>query len=149
TVSHVARFDRTFIPFENRIGFPGQYLSERWQSCFSPHYAATFLGGAEAACEYALEYVRVQDKADDPYVKHHIAQMALNLESSRLWLAHAAGLWEQGRRPEAQAAGIRVRLLVERWALATVEHAVRTCGARGLIRPSPLERIQRDLTFYV
>ena len=29
---------------ENSIGYPGQYLKEGWQTCFVPHYAATFVG---------------------------------------------------------------------------------------------------------
>jgi alkylation response protein AidB-like acyl-CoA dehydrogenase len=149
TVSYVVRFERTFIPFENLIGQPGQYFRDEWQACFSPHYGATFLGGAEAAYEYALRHVKSQGKEDDPYVQHHVAAMELNNESSRLWLRNAAGLWQQGRRSDARSAGIRARYLLERWSLDTVDHALRTCGARGLIRPSPLERIHRDLTFYV
>ena len=149
TVSHIARFHRTFIPSENLIGQPGQYFRDQWQSCFSPQYGATFLGGAEAAYEYALRYVEVQGKHDDPYVQHHVAAMELNNESSRLWLRNIAGLWQQGRRPEARSAGNRARYLLEQWSLATVERAIKTCGARALIRPSPLERIHRDLTFYV
>jgi alkylation response protein AidB-like acyl-CoA dehydrogenase len=149
TVSHVARFDRTFIPGENLIGQPGQYFRDQWQSCFSPHYGATFLGGAEAAYSYALNYVGVQGKADDPYVQHHVGAMGMNLESAHLWLRNVAGLWQEGRVAEARSAGNRVRYLVEQWALETVDRAVRTCGARALIRPSPLERIHRDLQFYV
>jgi alkylation response protein AidB-like acyl-CoA dehydrogenase len=149
TVSHRVRFNRTFIPAENLIGQPGQYLRDQWQSCFSPHYGATFLGGAEAAYDYTLKYVEVQRKQDDPYVQHHVATMGLNIESSRLWLREVAGLWQQGRRADARSAGNRARYLLEQWSLDTVGRAVRTCGARALIRPSPLERIHRDLTFYV
>ena len=93
TVSYLARFDRTFLPAENAIGRPGQYLRERWQACFSPHYGATFLGGAEAAYDYTRDYVRVQGKAHDPYVQHRVASMALDIESSHLWLRHVAELW--------------------------------------------------------
>ena len=149
TVSYVARFDRTVIPAENLIGHPGQYLRDQWQSCFSPHYGATFLGGAEAANDYALNYVGVQGKGDDPYVQHHVGTMGMNLESAHLWLGNVAGFWQQGRLAEARSAGNRARYLLEQWALDTVERAVRTCGARALIRPSPLERIYRDLQFYV
>jgi alkylation response protein AidB-like acyl-CoA dehydrogenase len=149
TVSHVARFDRTFIPAEDRLGPPGAYLREGWQTRFSPHYGATFLGGAEAAYDYAREYVRVQGRAGDPYVQHRVATMALNVESAHLWLRHVAGLWGSGRRAEAKAAGNSARYLLERWATETVENALHTCGARALIRPSPLERILRDLSFYV
>ena len=112
TVSYVARFDRTFIPSDNLIGLPGEYFRDQWQSCFSPHYGTTFLGGAEAACEYAIQYVAVQGKQDDPYVQHHVATMELNNESSRLWLRNIGGLWQQGRRPEARSAGNRVSLPV-------------------------------------
>ncbi len=149
TVSYLARFDRTFVPAENLIGQPGQYLRDQWQSCFSPHYGATFLGGAEAAYEYARNHVEVQGKQDDPYVQHHVATMGLNIESSQLWLRNVAGLWQQGRRTEARSSGNRARYLLEQWSLDTVNRALKTCGARALIRPSPLERIHRDLSFYV
>jgi alkylation response protein AidB-like acyl-CoA dehydrogenase len=149
TVSYLARFDRTLIPLENVIGQPGQYFRDQWQSCFSPHYGATFLGGAEAACAYAHRYVATQGKETDPYVQHHVGMMELNNESSRLWLRHVARLWQEGRRAEARSAGNRARFLLERWSLDTVDRALRTCGARALLRPSPLERIHRDLSFYV
>ena len=48
TVSYLVRFDETFIPEANQIGQRGQYLQEGWQARFSPHYGATFLGGAES-----------------------------------------------------------------------------------------------------
>ncbi|QEH38564.1 Putative acyl-CoA dehydrogenase YdbM [Aquisphaera giovannonii] len=149
TVSYLVRFRETFIPAENRIGHPGQYLREGWQALFSPHYGATFLGGAEGACDYALDYIRAQDKAGDPYVQQRVATMALNLESAHLWLRRVADLWQARRAAEARSAGIRARYLLEAWATDTVRQALHTCGARGLIRPSPLERIYRDLSFYV
>jgi alkylation response protein AidB-like acyl-CoA dehydrogenase len=149
TVSHVAIFDRTFIPEDNLVGAPGQYLREGWQTCFVPHYASAFLGAAEGAYEYALEHIRAQGKGDDPYVQHHVAKMAMNVETAHLWLRHVAGLWERGAFAEAQVAGSRARHLVEHLALETVDHCVRACGARALNRPSPIERVLRDLAIYV
>jgi alkylation response protein AidB-like acyl-CoA dehydrogenase len=149
TASHMVRFDRTFIPEDNAIGAPGAYLRDGWQTCFAPHYAASFLGAAEAAFEYAADYVRVQNKGDDPYVQHHIAKMAINVESGHLWLRHVANLWETSDCDEAQIAGSRARYLVEHLAEETLQHAIRTCGARSLNRPSALERIYRDLSIYI
>src|SRR5204863_514225 len=60
-----------------------------------------------------------------------------------------------GARNSGPAEGVlmlawsRARHLVEHVALETVHNCVRACGARSLVRPSPVERIQRDLTFYV
>ena len=149
TASHLVHFRGTFIPDSDVIGYPGQYLKEGWQTCFIPHYAATFLGAAEAAYDYGLEYITSQNKIEDPYVQHHIGQMSVNVETGHLWLKHVARLWETGRYLEAQIAGSRARHVVEHLADDTVKQCIRACGARCLIRPSVLERIYRDLSFYV
>lgn len=149
TVSHLVRFHRTFIPEENGIGGPGQYLAGNWQTAFAPHYAASFLGAAEGAYDYALQYLKTQGKTGDPYVQQRVARMSIHLETGDLWLRHVAGLWDAGRREEAQIAGSRIRHAVEHLAQDTVEEAIRACGARALIRPSPIERILRDLSFYI
>lgn len=149
TASHLIHFRRTFVPDRDLIGYPGQYLKEGWQTCFIPHYAATFLGAAEAAYDYAVEYLTAQRKTEDPYVQHHVGQMAVNVEAGHLWLRHVARLWEEGRYAEAQAAGSRARHAVEHLAEETVKLCIRACGARCLNRPSALERVYRDLSFYV
>jgi alkylation response protein AidB-like acyl-CoA dehydrogenase len=149
TVSHLVRFDNTYIPDGQRIGEPGDYLRHEWQTVFIPHYAASFLGAAEAAYGYTLEYVLRQRKGTDPYVQQRVGEMAVAVETGQLWLRHVAGLWDAGNRREARIAGSRARHLMEHLALDTVNHCVRACGARSLVKPSPVERIQRDLTFYV
>jgi alkylation response protein AidB-like acyl-CoA dehydrogenase len=149
TVSHAVHFDKTFVPRENLVGAPGQYLRDGWQTCFVPHYASSFLGAAEAAYEYGVAFIRNQNKTDDPYVQHHVAKMALNVETMHLWLRHIATLWESGRYAEAQAAGSRIRHLAEHLAAETVDHCIRACGARALNKPSPIERILRDLSIYI
>jgi alkylation response protein AidB-like acyl-CoA dehydrogenase len=149
TVSHLVRFDKTHLPDGNVIGTPGAYLREGWQTAFIPHYAASFLGAAEAARDYAVAYAKQQGKASDPYVQQRVGSMAVNVESAHLWLRHVARMWDTGRRDDARLAGSRARHVVEHLALETVDHCIRACGARSLIRPSPVERILRDLTFYV
>ena len=149
TVSYLVKFDQTFIPQENVVGYPGQYLTEGWQTCFIPHYAASFLGAAEGAYDYALEYLTSQDKGADPYVQHHVAQMSLDIETSELWLRKVAGLWDSGAYPSAQLAGARARYVVEMLALEVLNRCIRACGARCLNRPSSVERLYRDLAIYV
>ena len=149
TVSHLVRFDHTYIPDTQRIGEPGDYLRQEWQTVFIPHYAASFLGAAEAAYGYALEYVLRQHKSTDPFVQQRVGEMAVAVETGQLWLRHVADLWDAGNRREARIAGSRARHLMEHLALDTVDHCVRACGARSLVKPSPIERIMRDLTFYV
>jgi alkylation response protein AidB-like acyl-CoA dehydrogenase len=149
TVSHLVRFDHTRIPDSQRIGEPGDYLRQGWQTAFIPHYAASFLGAAEAAYQYAVDYVTSQGKGTDAYVQHRIGAMSVAVETGRLWLRHVAELWDSGNVMEARIAGSRARHLAEHLALDVLDNCVRACGARCLVRPSPIERIQRDLLFYV
>jgi alkylation response protein AidB-like acyl-CoA dehydrogenase len=60
-----------------------------------------------------------------------------------------AHLWTAGEEEAARRAGARARYLVEHLAEDVVGHCIRACGARSLIKPSPIERIYRDLGFYV
>lgn len=149
TVSHLVRFTRTFIPESQLIGEPGCYLREGWQTAFIPHYAASFLGAAEAAYDQALLYLTAQGKGEDPYVQQRVARMSIHVETAHLWLRHVARLWDDGRRQEAQLAGSRARHLIEHLAEETVGHAIRACGARMLMRSNPVERIYRDLSLYI
>ena len=149
TVSHLVCFDHTFIPDHDVIGYPGQYLEEGWQTCFTPQYAASFLGAAESAHDFALEYLRCQGKAGDPYVQHHLGSTSTSLQTAHLWLRHVAMLWETGRDKAARAAGIQARYLIDQLATDVVRRCIRSCGARSLIKPNRLERIYRDLSFYV
>jgi alkylation response protein AidB-like acyl-CoA dehydrogenase len=149
TVSYLARFNDTFIPRGNLIGSPGQYLREGWQTCFTPHYASSFLGAANAAFEQTVKIVKAQQKGNDPFVQQHLGQCSVNVESGYLWLRQVAKLWESGHYEEAKLAGVRARYIIEQLAEDTVKRCIRALGARSLNKPSPIERIYRDLSFYV
>ena len=149
TVSYLVCFEQTFIPKENLIGYPGQYIFEEWQTRFTPQYGAAFLGAAEGAYEYALAYIKKQEKGHDPYVQHRIAKAAINIDTMHFWLRQVATLWETGQELGAKQAGNRARYITEQLATETVNDCIHACGARSLIQPSPLERIFRDLSFYV
>jgi alkylation response protein AidB-like acyl-CoA dehydrogenase len=149
TVSHMVRLDNVFVAHDDVLGGPGAYFKERWQAKFIPAFAASFLGAAEAAMEFALPYIRNRAKQKDPYVLHHVAEMRLAVEGITLWLQHTAGLWQRGRISEAEVASNSCRHLAEHHALAAVGHAINACGASALLKPHPLERIFRDLQTYV
>ena len=149
SVSHLVEFKNTFIPKENLIGYPGQYIKENWQTRLTPQYASCFLGGAEGAYTYTLEYVEKQQRQEDPYVQHRLASMSINIKTGNLWLRHVADLWTSGDESEAIKAGNSARYIIEQLSIETVQHAVHICGARGLIKPSRLEKIFRDISFYI
>lgn len=148
SVSHLVEFKNTFIPKEHLIGYPGQYIKENWQTKLTPQYASCFLGGAEGAYDFVLAYIRQQNREEDPYVQHRIAQMSINIKTANLWLQEVAQLWTSGQESKAIQAGNAARYTIEQLAMDTINHAIHICGARGLVKPSRLEKIYRDLSFY-
>jgi alkylation response protein AidB-like acyl-CoA dehydrogenase len=147
TVSYKVNFNNTFIHQDNCIGQIGEFLTQGMQSCFTPHYAVSYLGALEAAYDYALETVRSQGRQSDPYVQHHIAKVKLNIETLDLWLAHVA--YKLDHHADARDAASKFRFLAEQLAEDGVKRCIKVCGARSLNKPSRLERIYRDLTIYV
>jgi len=93
--------------------------------------------------------VTTQNKVDDPYVQHHIGEMSVNVETASSMVKarrQIVGNREiQGsadcRQPRSPSGGTPGR--------GHGQHCIRACGARCLNRPSALERIYRDLSFYV
>jgi alkylation response protein AidB-like acyl-CoA dehydrogenase len=81
--------------------------------------------------------------------------MAIAVEGGNLWLHGAARVVDLGSDATSDAlAGVlayanMTRLAIERVCLGVLQLAERSVGARGLLRPHPVERIVRDLTLYL
>lgn len=154
TVSYKVEFNDTFIPDSDCIGEVGAYISEGYQTMFTPHYAASFIGAAEGAFEFALEYIKSQGKQSDPYVQQHVARMHMNIDTVDLWLQRVAECGHTvdkspDARTSAQSDASKIRYLSELLAEDCVKRCIKVCGARSLNKPSRLERAYRDLSMYV
>jgi alkylation response protein AidB-like acyl-CoA dehydrogenase len=138
-----------FVPQANFVCTLQGYVDGYWQAKFIPQFAASFLGAAEAAHDFAIDYLRERGREQDPYVQHHAAEMRIGLEVMRAYLARTAELWVAGDELEAALASHVCRLLGEEHSMRVVSHAVRACGASSLLEEHPLERMLRDLQTYV
>jgi alkylation response protein AidB-like acyl-CoA dehydrogenase len=133
------------------IGGPGDYNREPWFSGGAIRFAAVQLGGAEAIAEVSRHFLQQENRIDDPHQALRGGEIAALLETGNLWLDGAASRAEAAAVfPEALVAyaGL-LRRTIERIGLEVMEHAVRSSGARSLLRPNSLERLVRDLTLYL
>lgn len=133
------------------IGKPGEYTTEPWFSGGAIRFAAVQLGGAEALLDATRTYLQSLKRTDDPYQRMRIGDMALRVESGNLWLGGAANAAEQAASaPDAFLAyAAMMRTAIEQICSDVVDLVVRSVGARGLLRPYPMERMVRDLTLYL
>ena len=139
---------------EDLLGQPGDYYRQPWFSGGAVRFAAVQLGGAEAVLDATRRFLQGLGRTDDPYQRQRLGEMTLLVEGGQLWLTGAAARYPTSEQEEAQAESVvayanMVRSAVEDICLRVLRLAERSVGARGLLRPHPLERLHRDLTHYL
>jgi len=59
--------ENCFVPEENLLGRPGQFLGENWLGKINFAFTANYLGSARAMDDWGLNYVRERGGGKDPY----------------------------------------------------------------------------------
>ena len=138
------------------LGEPGAYLREPWFTGGSIRFAAVQLGGVRGLVEATVASLREWGRADDPFQRARVGQMAIAVESGRQWLRSAAEVADRvGTNPDATTTALTIthaqmtRTALEAIGQDVLRLAEQSVGARGLIQPHPIERIGRDLTLYL
>jgi alkylation response protein AidB-like acyl-CoA dehydrogenase len=117
-----------------------------------PSVAAQAVGIARAALEFATEYARERVAFGVPIAHHqsiqnHLADMAVEVEASRLLVYRAAWLAAAGE-PFTKAEGSMSKLKASETAVKATERAVQILGGYGYIRDFPVEKWYRDAKIY-
>ena len=151
TESIRVNFDGVELDRAALIGEPGDYLREPWFSGGAIRFAAVQLGGAEAIAEASRHFLQQENRIEDPHQAIRAGEVAALLETGNLWLEGAASRAEVAAfcPDELAAYAGLMRRTIERIGLEVIEHAVRSSGARALLRPNSLERLVRDLAMYL
>ncbi len=149
TTSHSIRYD-TEVPAEDIMGEPGQLLTIDL-SGFALGYAATYLGIAEAAYEFILEYAKnriiapaTESLAHNPLIQRNLGEMRAQLRAARLMLCEAATVRRSGVREEMALATNQAKYLCAEAGVRVTEQAMRMAGGSGFLKDMPLERWHRD-----
>lgn len=150
------KMDFTGIEIEEKdlLGNPNEYFQQPHFSVGVIRFAAVQLGGAEAIFSETQNFLQLLGRTDDPFQRARMAEMAYLIESGNLWLNQAGNNTDTWLKDSASIekliayAGMMRTVIAE--ICTRVMHLCELCvGARGLMRPNNLERIHRDLTFYL
>ncbi len=150
-VAHL-KFRNVKVPIENLVGglnrgFPillDELDRER------PAVAAGMLGIARSAFEAAVRYSSQREQFGRPIrefegVSFKVADMAVQLEASRLLILQAARLLDEGKR--ARKEGAMAKLFATEAAFEIAHHALQVHGGIGYTTELPVERYFRDSRF--
>jgi len=75
-----------FVPDENLLGAPGQFLGENWMGKINFAFTANYLGSARAMYDWAIHYVRERGGGKDLYRQLRFGELKSMLDASRLTL---------------------------------------------------------------
>ncbi len=144
------RFDGCRLPVGNRIGAEGEGYRIALSGLEGGRIgiASQSVGMARAAYEAALAYAKDRESFGKPIFEHQavqfrLAEMAMQIESARQLLWHAASLKDAGQPCLKEAA--MAKLHASQMAEAVCSAAMQIHGGYGYVADFPVERIWRDV----
>ena len=113
-------------------------------------YCAAHLGAAETLYETMRSMLVREGRVTDPHQQRRLVEMAIALETARLWVVRAAEAVEAHKaRPEAATVSLLAREAVARCCREVIDAVEQGLGTRAHIAGTPVERARRDLSFYL
>jgi hypothetical protein len=152
TVSPSVTFLACDVPEDALLGAPGESLKSGVGLAFGIGYAAIYIGAAQRALDFTVEFCQTHrfepdpaPRAHDALVQHAIAEMTMALDSARLVLYQSACAWDTADAVQRAALAARAKYTATEAALAVTSKAVQIVGGRSAHRRHPLERLVRDV----
>lgn len=142
-------FEEVRVPIANRIGDEGEgfKIFLKSMSYGRPIVGAQALGLAQGAYEAALEYAKERKQfgksiSQFQAIQFMLADMAMNIEASRLLVYQSVFLLNEGR-PSIKHASF-AKCFASDTAMKVATDAVQIFGGYGYIRDYPVEKYMRD-----
>jgi alkylation response protein AidB-like acyl-CoA dehydrogenase len=152
TVSPSVIFENCRVPVDATLSPPGLAVQAGVAESFALGYAAIYLGIAQSALAFAIQYCQTKvfrpeniPIAHEPAIQRHIAEMAIPLEAARLLLYQAAMQWERADVPSRGLLASKAKHLASQIGLQVTTTAIQVVGGRGAFKDFPVERAYRDL----
>ncbi|MBI4251865.1 MAG: acyl-CoA/acyl-ACP dehydrogenase [Candidatus Tectomicrobia bacterium] len=150
TASNSIHFHDVRVEPGEVIGAPGSILGKD-MSIWSLGYTAVYIGIAEAAYEFCVDFVKKTtykgmegSLAQVPRVQSQIGEMSMLLENARRAAEKLGALRGNLGKQELTFILNQAKYLATEAAKELAEQGIRLCGGRGLSRSLPIERHLRD-----
>jgi alkylation response protein AidB-like acyl-CoA dehydrogenase len=147
-VSPWLHLENCFVPEENLLGRPGQFLGENWMGKINFAFTANYLGSARAMYDWALDYVHERGGGKDSYRQLRFGELKSMIDAARLILYAAARMFKKD--PEhAMVAAHEAKWMAKETLQKVMWSAAEVCGSTSLFQNHPLERFYRDMHLHM
>ena len=133
------------------LGAVDDYHAQPHFSGGAIRFAAVQLGGARALYDHATAMLKGMHREHDPYQAHRIADMEMAHRTGLNWLTLAPQYALPGHHADADVIHYAnmTRTAILRCCNEILDVAEMAVGARGFLRPKPIQRIYCDLRMYL
>jgi alkylation response protein AidB-like acyl-CoA dehydrogenase len=152
TFSPSVTFTGVRVPGDGMLGDPGAAVQVGVIESFALGYAAVYLGIAESALAFALDYAKKRivkpeniAVAADPTVQRHVGELTAHLDAAGLVLDDSAARWDGADLIELGPLANRAKYLATEVGLHVTSKVIQVVGGRGAYKDYPAERAFRDL----
>jgi alkylation response protein AidB-like acyl-CoA dehydrogenase len=140
-----AMFENVFIPWENVMGQPGDYVQVHPYT-FELSYAMFLLGLAQGAYNFLRNSLKEREfLQEDDTVMYALGEMSSEIQATRMSCWYTQWLWDQKDYEEAHQSALRALHQAKTTSLKVATRGFDVIGVRGLFKFNPLERIWRDI----
>lgn len=140
--------DNCFVPEENLLGRPGQFLDEKWMGKINFAFTANYLGSARAMYDWSLNYIRERNGSKDSYRQLRFGELKSMLDAARLTLYTAVRMFK-GEPDQAMIAAHQAKWMAKETLQKILWSAAEICGSTSLFVSHPLERFYRDMHLHM
>lgn len=152
TYSPSVTFTGVRVARDATLGQPGTATQVGVVESFGLGYAAVYVGIAEAALGFAVDFAKKRlvkpdniPVAMDPAVQRHVGEMSAHLEAAQRVLAAAAEGWEAADVIERGQLANKAKYLATEIGLQVTSKVIQVVGGRGAYKDYLAERAFRDL----
>jgi len=133
------------------IGAAGDFMRQPHFSGGAWRFCAAQLGASERLVDLFRDHLLARGRDRDPYQLERVAQCAAAAKTARFWIEEAARRLAFAEHDPAAVVAFAnlTRMVTERSALDIMAAVQRGVGLAAFVRPSPIERICRDLSTYL
>jgi alkylation response protein AidB-like acyl-CoA dehydrogenase len=152
TFSPTVRLQRCRVAADAILGNGGASVRAGVIEAFALGYGAIYVGIAQGAIDFLLNYCKTRvfkpdpnPIAHEPAMQRHVGELSIQLEAARGIVQDAGRRWEQADPPTRGVLASKAKYIATEAGLHVTAKAIQLVGGRGAYRDYPVERAFRDL----
>jgi alkylation response protein AidB-like acyl-CoA dehydrogenase len=152
TFSPTVRLQRCRVGAEAILGDGGASVRVGVIEAFALGYGAIYLGIAQGAVDFLLNYCKTRvfkpdpnPIAHEPTMQRHVGELSIQLEAARGIVEDAGRRWDTADAPTRGVLASKAKYIATEAGLHVTAKAIQLVGGRGAYRDYPVERAFRDL----